>query len=732
MSEMISESPSQPPNSAGGSRPALVQASAAGHRSRLYDLFDVGWAKIRTAGLELLYSYSTLLFVRSGLIGSVLLFCSFLNLNLGIAGILSWLTAISFSSLLGIRKGDPVRIICEYNALIVGFSIGFLFRFSFLSLLLVTGASALTVLVSCTLYSLLSKNLRLPVLNLPFLICSTIIYLASIRYSSLFVDSFYIYSRLLNLNALPACVQGLLRSLGILIFMPYDICGILILAGLLVFSRIAFFAAVLSYYLGTTAVALLTGSFTNAYSNLYCFNFILTGMAIAAVFLVPSRRSYLFALLGVLLSVFVLDAASVVWIHFGVPVFTLPFNLVVLLLVYVLIQTGYPEITLSIKSSPEASLSNYLNFARRFDRVFPRPFLPFSGRWTVYQGFDGKWTHKGAWKYAYDFLIEDDRGRTHQNQGDLIEDYFCYGKPILAPVSGTVVDASDCLKDNPPGEVDKNSNWGNYILLYSPYGYYVEISHLKHASLKVKNGDSVKAGEVIAACGNSGHSAQPHIHMQVQYTSQLGSETGRFYLSNCIGAGALLRNKSLDDGMKVEPLTASRRLSKKLAFVLDDVFTFTLLREGVETGEARFVVKMASDGARYLKIDGTQDRLYFGFEDNCFVFYSLEGSRHSPLRLLFAAMPRIPLCSEAGVSWEDPLPDNILSANHSLNGFLRSFHHDLGKATGNYRFVSADEIRGEISNGKQLATTSLVLDDMKGFSEVLLETSDGTFGLKKS
>ncbi|MGC8493784.1 MAG: urea transporter [Syntrophobacteraceae bacterium] len=736
MSEMIFESTSQPASCTEGATTALLPAPApgrcAGYRSRLQDLFVMLWTTVRAAGLDLLYSYSSLLFGRSGLLGLILLICSFLNLNPGIAGIVSWLAAIGFCGLLGIKKGDPVRSICEYNALIVGFSIGFLYRFSFLSVFLVTGASFLTVLVGCMLYSLLYKKFRLPVLNLPFLICSTIIYLASVRYSSLFVDSFYVHNQLLNLNALPQYVQGLLRSTGYLIFMPYDICGIFMLAGLLIFSRIAFFAAVASYYIGTTATALLTGSFTNAFSNLYSFNFILTGIAIAAVFLVPSRRSYLFAFLSVLLSVFVMDAAFVVCNQLGAPIFTLPFNLMVLLIIYVLMQTGYPEITQSIKSSPEASLSNHLNFSRRFDRIFPRPFLPFSGRWTVYQAFDGKWTHKGIWKYAYDFFITDESGRTHQNGGDLLEDYYCYGKPILAPVSGTVVDVGDSLQDNPPGEVDNQSNWGNYIVLHSLFGYYVEISHLKHGSLQVKTGDSVTAGEVIAACGNSGHSAQPHIHMQVQYSPEPGSESGRFYLSNCLDGGRLLRNKVLEEGRKVEPLSVSRGLSKKLAFVLDDTFTFKVLRDGTETGEARIVVKMARDGSRYLTVDGTQDRLYYGSEDNCFVFYSLEGSRNSPLRLLFAALPRIPLCNEGGVSWEDLLPDDIVSVNVWRKGFLRSFHHDLGKITGKYTFVSAEEIRGEISNGYHLADTSLVLDEQKGFREVLLKTSKGTFGLEKS
>ncbi len=715
-----------------GGMDARSTVKANGDGAELARVVGNIWSITRKSAAELLYSYSTLVFMRSLLVGAVLLFCSFLNVNLGAAGILTWLAAIIFGGFIGIEKEDPVRTIFEYNALIVGFSIGFLFRFSVLTFMLIAAGAVMTVLVSCTLYSLLTKYLKLPVLNLPFLVCSTIIYLASVRYSSLFVESFYIHDRL-NLEAIPASIQGLLRSLGILIFMPYDLCGILILVGLLLFSRIAFFTAVLSYYLGTTSVSLLTGNLSGAYNNVYSFNFILTGIAVGAVFLVPSRRSYLLALVGVFLSVFVLDAASVVWTNFGVPVFTLPFNMVVLLLVYVLMQTKYPEITLSIKACPEASLSNYLNFARRFDRVVPRPFLPFSGWWTVYQAFEGKWTHKGIWKHAYDFVIEDEEGRTHRNQGDLPEDYYCYDKPVLAPVTGTVVDASDCLRDNAIGEVDKSSNWGNHIIIWSRFGYYVEISHLKYRSLKVKAGDSVRAGEVIAACGNSGHSAQPHVHMQVQYSPELGSETVPFHFSNCLdGKGLLLKRQNLETGMRVGPFSLSRKISKKLNFILDDVMVFKSFQDEKDQGEIWIYVKMAKDGSRYLNVNGTEDRVYFGVEDNCFVFYSFEGGRESPLRFLFAALPLVPLCSEAEVNWVEPLPDNIFGRKDRLYGFLKSFHHDFEKATGMYRFASGDEIHGEISNGKNSATTRVVLDEVKGFKEVVLEISGRSFSLKRT
>lgn len=45
-------------------------------------------------------------------------------------------------------------------------------------------------------------------------------------------------------------------------------------------------------------------------------------------------------------------------------------------------------------------------------------------------------------------------------------------------------------------------------------------------SVKVKKGQSVRRGEVIAKCGNSGNTTEPHIHFQVQNTAHFYSSIG--------------------------------------------------------------------------------------------------------------------------------------------------------------------------------------------------------------
>lgn len=679
---------------------------------------------------NLLYSYSALLFLRSRQVGAILLFTTFLNPNLAASGVVSWLATIIFARAAGIEKDDFIHAIYTYNSLLVGFSVGFLFKFSFLSILLTAGTSILTVLLSYSLFCLLYRRLGLPVLNIPFVIVSGVVYLASVRYSSLFVDSFYAFEKL-NIPAIPSFLQGLLRSAGILVFMPYDIGGILVLTALLAFSRISFFLAVSSYYIGITVLAVLKGSFANAFMDCSAFNFMLTGMALGGVYLVPSRRGYAMAFTGVFVSVFIMDAVSVVWSSFGIPVFALPYNIVVLLFVYVLINIGDRMINRSVANSPEKSLSNFLNHTRRFDCETPRPFLPFIGKWTVYQGFDDRWTHKGPWKYAYDFVIKDENGKTFKNNGLRPEDYHCFGKPVLSPVAGVVTDASDELADNPVGRIEKICNWGNYVIIRSAYGYHVEISHLQYKSLKVKIGDTVRPGTVIGNCGNSGNSPQPHIHIQVQNFPQLGSETRPFCFENCKNdRNRLTGNETLETGAVVEPAVFSGKLAKILTFVLDDTFAYEVLENGEKVAEIRLKVKMDADASYYLELEGTDDRLWFGVDSLRFVFRRFDGKDDSPLKHFFAALPRVPLCADRRLTWEENLPDDLTGSKNGFRLFCKSFNHNARGASGKYTLTSDGEVFGTISNGRRPIYTKAEFDGFRGISKLEIDRPDARYEMR--
>ena len=150
--------------------------------------------------------------------------------------------------------------------------------------------------------------------------------------------------------------------------------------------------------------------------------------------------------------------------------------------------------------------------------------LPFSGKWIVVNGGVTK-NLSHSWflpsqRYAYDFIIVDDDGKSASGDRRSLSSYYCYGKDIIAPADGKVVSLYDKYKnsfvDGKNAFCDSSNIAGNYIVIKHNDSEYSAIAHLVPGSLVVKKGDIVKQGQVIAKCGNSGNSSEPHIHFQLQ------------------------------------------------------------------------------------------------------------------------------------------------------------------------------------------------------------------------
>ncbi len=99
-----------------------------------------------------------------------------------------------------------------------------------------------------------------------------------------------------------------------------------------------------------------------------------------------------------------------------------------------------------------------------------------------------------------------------------LEDYGCYGLPVLAPIDAVVSSTHDGEPDNVPGGASTNVAVpeGNRVVLQLETGTYVILAHLQPGSLQVAAGDDVAAGQMLGRCGNSGNSSEPHIHIHHQ------------------------------------------------------------------------------------------------------------------------------------------------------------------------------------------------------------------------
>lgn len=55
---------------------------------------------------------------------------------------------------------------------------------------------------------------------------------------------------------------------------------------------------------------------------------------------------------------------------------------------------------------------------------------------------------------------------------------------------------------------------GNHVMIETPDGPVVAVCHLQRGSVQVKRGQSLRVGETLGRCGNSGNSTEPHVHLQ--------------------------------------------------------------------------------------------------------------------------------------------------------------------------------------------------------------------------
>lgn len=103
---------------------------------------------------------------------------------------------------------------------------------------------------------------------------------------------------------------------------------------------------------------------------------------------------------------------------------------------------------------------------------------------------------------SYGTRINPISGKKHVHTGI---DLTCKrGEEVLAPADGVVETVR-------PG----NRGYGNYLTLRHSFGFMSSYAHLQ--KFKVKSGEFVSKGDVIAQCGNSGNSTGPHLHYEVRF-----------------------------------------------------------------------------------------------------------------------------------------------------------------------------------------------------------------------
>ncbi len=428
-----------------------------------------------------------------------------------------------------------------------------------------------------------------------------------------------------------------------MLFQNSVLAGILISIGIFIHSRIGF-SLLLVGFITACLVNHLTGTYPDGISNYYLgANFMMASCALGGFFLIPSWRSYGWAIVVVPFAFMVLNGISRVLGIYNLPVFSMPFCLVTIGLLYFFMLRKNPgklQLTAFQNYSPETNLYQFLNGEERLkDFKFFNLSLPFMGAWTVSQGYDGKITHKGDWQHALDFVLRDIDDKSYDLPGIKPEDYYCFNKPVLAAGDGVVEEIISHIDDNVIGQVNLQQNWGNTIVIKHTGHLFTKVSHLKKNSVKVKPGDIVKQGDIIGLCGNSGRSPEPHLHFQVQCTPYIGSKTlaypFAYYASE---TNSVLKSFQIPaEGETIQKPEINPYLKHAFHFLPGYISTVTDDEGKKETWE----VFTDDFNTTYFYCRENQAVAYFVNNANVFYFTRFYGDRTSMLFLFYQAAYKI-------------------------------------------------------------------------------------------
>jgi hypothetical protein len=134
-------------------------------------------------------------------------------------------------------------------------------------------------------------------------------------------------------------------------------------------------------------------------------------------------------------------------------------------------------------------------------------------------------------RFATDWFLTDGKiYKWHRGDAHEKKSYYSYGQSVFAVGDGTIVAARDGMPDNYPGPVENfrravpltfETASGNMIVIDLGGGVFAHYAHLQPGSLRVKTGDRVHSGDVLARIGVSGDPNVPHLHFEVTTSAKL-------------------------------------------------------------------------------------------------------------------------------------------------------------------------------------------------------------------
>jgi hypothetical protein len=125
-------------------------------------------------------------------------------------------------------------------------------------------------------------------------------------------------------------------------------------------------------------------------------------------------------------------------------------------------------------------------------------------------------------RYALDLVVVDRDGTPFRGDPSDQKNWLGFGRPIVAPAAGMVIEAEGSLPDDIPfDEARARENpalmIGNHVVIDHGNGEFSALAHFRSGSLRVGKGQRVAQGDPLGEMGHSGMgSGLVHVHYELR------------------------------------------------------------------------------------------------------------------------------------------------------------------------------------------------------------------------
>jgi hypothetical protein len=476
--------------------------------------------------------------------------------------------------------------------------------------------------------------------------------------------------------------RAFLQSMGVFLFSPWVLSGIVVSVLVLAWSPAMFVAGIAGWLSGAlTSMALVTVGLDPNWAPA-SYNFFLSGMALGAVFFLPGARGLAIAVFAGMIAALFAALLKVYVGPSGIAYLPIPFGLTlfsgILALANPAFEPGLRRNLNWFERPEDAWLRDHWVRARWGDFVSLLA-VPLVGPVQVTQGFDSTPSHRGAWRHALDFQRPALSARERRGRPTIMSEL------VFSPVVGEVVDVRNDVEDNPQGTANYGDNWGNYVMMRSVSGDHVLLAHLLQGSVAVEPGQRVTYTSFLGSVGNSGRSTVAHLHMHVQEAAFLGAPTKPFRLANYHsfgGEGGRIETWHAAGLPSEGEVVAGARTNPAVHRLLTSVgpgrsiWTVTArgdVPDSAETAGPLIEQRRLTEAGTYLMTSGEDAEMEFKADPDGVRVIRLKSMSQTPLALAVFAAPSIPFCAQAGLRWDDLLPLTELKPMQYLRKALSPF-----------------------------------------------------------